>query len=204
MDIRQLVAFCAVALLSGLVVAKCRKKREGQDTLSTLGSVPGKHHVEMKIKEYGVIKMELDGDSAPVTVTNFLTLVKRGFYNGLTFHRVIDGFMIQGGDPNHDGTGGSEQRIKGEFSENGVQNLLSHTRGAVSMARSSGPNSASSQFFIVQKDSVQLDGSYAVFGYVTEGIEIVDRICQETKIQDNDGTVEKENQPMIEEIKMID
>jgi len=204
MDIRQLVAFCAVALLSGLVVAKCRKKRGGQDTFSTLGSVPGKHHVEMKIKEYGVIKMELDGDSAPVTVTNFLTLVKRGFYNGLTFHRVIDGFMIQGGDPNHDGTGGSEQRIKGEFSENGVQNLLSHTRGAVSMARSSGPNSASSQFFIVQKDSVQLDGSYAVFGYVTEGIEIVDRICQETKIQDNDGTVEKENQPMIEEIKMID
>ena len=139
----------------------------------------GKHRIEIDVAGYGVICAELDGDSAPITVSNFLKLTKEGFYDGLTFHRVVPGFVVQGGDPEGTGMGGSDETIKGEFSENGVDNPLKHTRGALSMARSQDPNSASSQFFIVQEDAAgaQLDGKYAVFGYVTEGMEIVDKIC---------------------------
>ena len=111
------------------------------------------YKVEIDVKDYGVIKVKLDGEEAPITVENFVNLVEDGFYDGLTFHRIIDGFMIQGGDPNHDGTGGSKKTIKGEFKNNGVNNTLKHTRGAISMARSGDPDSASSQFFIVHKDS---------------------------------------------------
>ena len=134
-------------------------------------SLTGKYKIEISIKDYGIIKAELDADSAPITVENFLSLVDQKFYNELTFHRIISGFMIQGGDPLGNGTGGSEKTIKGEFSSNNVTNNLSHTRGAISMARSQDPNSASSQFFIVHEDSTFLDGEYAVFGYVTEGME---------------------------------
>ena len=109
--------------------------------------------------------------------------------------------MIQGGDPNGDGTGGSEETIKGEFSDNGVENPLKHTRGALSMARSQDNDSASSQFFIVQSDSTYLDGQYAVFGYVYEGMDIVDKICDDVQVEDNNGTVAKENQPVIESIR---
>ena len=112
--------------------------------------------------------------------------------------------MIQGGDPLGNGTGGSDNKIKGEFSNNGIENSLSHTRGAISMARSSNNDSASSQFFIVHKDSTYLDGNYACFGYVTDGMEVVDAICEDTKVEDNNGTVAKENQPVIESIKVID
>ena len=112
--------------------------------------------------------------------------------------------MMQGGDPLGNGTGGSENTIKGEFSENGVENKLSHTRGAVSMARSSDPDSASSQFFIVQQDSTYLDGQYACFGYVTKGMDVVDEICDNTPVEDDNGTVKTENQPVIESIKVID
>ena len=143
-------------------------------------------------------------DEAPITCENFEKLVKDGFYDGLKFHRVVDGFMAQGGDPNGDGTGGSKETIKGEFSENGVENKLSHTRGAVSMARSSDPDSASSQFFIVQQDSTYLDGQYACFGYVTKGMDVVDEICDNTPVEDDNGTVKTENQPVIESIKIID
>ena len=167
-------------------------------------SLEGKYNIEISIKDYGIIKAELDADSAPITVENFLNLVDQKFYDNLTFHRIISGFMIQGGDPLGNGTGGSEHTIKGEFSSNGVTNNLSHTRGAISMARSSDPDSASSQFFIVHKDSTFLDGNYAVFGYVTEGMEIVDSICEKVKPIDDNGTVEKENQPVIEYIKKID
>jgi peptidyl-prolyl cis-trans isomerase B (cyclophilin B) len=118
--------------------------------------------------------IELCPEQAPITCENFLKLVKSGFYNGLTFHRVIDGFMAQGGDPEGTGCGGSDENIKGEFRINGVNNTLSHTRGVISMARSQNPNSASSQFFICYGDCTFLDGQYAAFGKVTEGMEVVD------------------------------
>ncbi len=164
----------------------------------------GKHHAEIVVKNYGTIALELDADVAPITVENFANLVNEGFYNGLTFHRIISGFMIQGGDPLGNGTGGSSKTIKGEFASNGVKNSISHVRGTISMARSSMPNSASSQFFIVHKDSTFLDGQYAAFGTVTSGMEVVDKICAETAVEDDNGTVEKNNQPVIEKITMID
>lgn len=123
------------------------------------------------------IKLELYPEVAPITVANFEKLVKEGFYDGLIFHRVIEGFMIQGGDPEGTGMGGSKERIKGEFLQNGVPNSLRHTRGVISMARSQNPNSASSQFFIMHKDAPHLDGGYAAFGKVVEGIEVVDEIA---------------------------
>ena len=164
----------------------------------------GKHHAEMVIKDYGTIALELDADVAPITVENFAQLVNEGFYNGLTFHRIISGFMIQGGDPQGTGMGGSDKEIKGEFAANGVKNNISHTRGVISMARATAYDSASSQFFIVHQDSKFLDGNYAGFGRVTSGIEIVDKICADTKVEDNNGTVLKANQPIIEKITMID
>lgn len=164
----------------------------------------GKHHAEIVVKNYGTIALELDADVAPITVENFANLVNEGFYNGLTFHRIISGFMIQGGDPLGNGTGGSSKTIKGEFASNGVKNSISHVRGTISMARSSMPNSASSQFFIVHQDSTFLDGQYAAFGTVTSGMEVVDKICADTAVEDDNGTVAKNNQPVIEKITMID
>ena len=163
----------------------------------------GKHHAEIVVKNYGTIALELDADVAPITVENFANLVNEGFYNGLTFHRIISGFMIQGGDPLGNGTGGSSKTIKGEFASNGVKNSISHVRGTISMARSSMPNSASSQFFIVHQDSTFLDGQYAAFGTVTSGMDVVDKICEDTVVEDNNGTVAAKNQPIIEKITMI-
>lgn len=132
------------------------------------------------------IKLELYPDKAPITVENFLKLVKKGFYDGLTFHRVIKGFMIQGGDPEGTGMGGSDEKIKGEFMANGVPNDLMHVRGVISMARSKLPNSASSQFFIVHEDAPHLDGMYAGFGKVVEGMDAVDEIAEvETDYNDH-------------------
>ena len=164
----------------------------------------GKHHAEIVVKNYGTIALELYSDVAPITVENFANLVNEGFYNGLTFHRIISGFMIQGGDPLGNGTGGSSKTIKGEFASNGVKNSISHVRGTISMARSSMPNSASSQFFIVHQDSTFLDGQYAAFGTVTSGMEVVDKICADTAVEDDNGTVAKNNQPVIEKITIID
>lgn len=164
----------------------------------------GKHHVEIEVKHYGTISVELDADVAPISVTNFVNLAKEGFYDNLTFHRIIDGFMIQGGDPLGNGTGGSDETIKGEFSANGVENNISHVRGTISMARAMDNDSASSQFFIVQSDSLSLDGSYAGFGTVTEGMDIVDKICKDVPVQDDNGTVLAEDQPVITTIKVVD
>ncbi len=125
----------------------------------------------------GKIQLELYPDIAPKTVENFVSLAKEGFYNGLIFHRVISGFMIQGGDPLGSGMGGSGKNIPGEFAANGFNNPLSHTRGVISMARSQAPNSASSQFFIMHADGTFLDGQYAAFGKVTDGINVVDEIA---------------------------
>lgn len=152
------------------------------------------------VKDYGKITVALFPDDAPISVENFVKLAKDGFYDGLTFHRIISGFMIQGGDPLGTGIGDSDETIKGEFSANGVSNSLSHTRGAISMARSQDYNSASSQFFIVHEDSTYLDGQYAAFGYVTDGIEVVDEICKDTPVTDSNGAVEKANQPIINSI----
>ena len=129
------------------------------------------------VKDYGTIKVELNPKEAPITVENFVKLAKSGFYNGLTFHRVIKGFMIQGGCPKGNGTGGPGYEIKGEFSANGVPNNISHKRGVISMARAYDPNSAGSQFFIMHKDGNFLDGQYAAFGETVEGIEVVDKVA---------------------------
>lgn len=133
--------------------------------------------ITMEIKDFGMIELELFPSVAPKTVENFLNLVESHFYDGLTFHRVISGFMIQGGDPVGNGTGGSKEKIEGEFAKNGHDNPLIHSRGVISMARSMMPNSASSQFFIMHENASHLDGSYAAFGVVVKGIEVVDKIA---------------------------
>ena len=159
------------------------------------------YYADIEIQDYGTITVLLDQEAAPVTVENFVTLAESGFYDGLTFHRIIEGFMMQGGDPNGDGTGGSDETIVGEFTDNGHDNELSHTRGAISMARSSEYDSASSQFFIVHEDSSSsLDGQYAVFGYVTEGMEIVDKVCETAEPTDSNGSIASDEQPIIKSI----
>lgn len=156
------------------------------------------YYADIEIADYGTVTVQLDQASAPVTAANFVALAQSGFYNGLTFHRIIEGALMQGGDPNGDGTGGSENTIIGEFSDNGYENNLSHTRGAISMARSSDDyNSASSQFFIVQEDSTFYDGQYAVFGYVTEGLSVVDAVCAAAEPIDDNGTIAADAQPVI-------
>ena len=164
----------------------------------------GKHYVNINIKDKGTIKAELDADAAPITVTNFVKLVKDGFYDGLTFHRIIEGFMMQGGDPTGTGMGNAGQTIAGEFASNGVENPISHTRGTISMARSGQPDSASCQFFIMHQDGTYLDGDYAAFGHVTEGMEIVDDICENTTGQDSNGIIPEENRPVIESIEYVE
>ena len=164
----------------------------------------GLHHVTIDVQDYGTISLELDADTAPISVTNFINLANEGFYDGLTFHRIISGFMIQGGDPNGNGTGGSEKTIKGEFSANGVENDISHVRGVISMARANDPDSGSSQFFIVHEDSTFLDGQYAAFGHVTEGMDVVDAICEAVPVQDNNGTVAAADQPVITAVTVVD
>ena len=190
----------------------------------------GLHHVTIDVQDYGTISLELDADTAPISVTNFINLANEGFYDGLTFHRIISGFMIQGGDPtgtgsggksiytdvagnrgyfqdgdpNGNGTGGSEKTIKGEFSANGVENDISHVRGVISMARANDPDSGSSQFFIVHEDSTFLDGQYAAFGHVTDGMDVVDAICEAVPVQDNNGTVAAADQPVITAVTVVD
>ena len=178
--------------------------QDAEEASETDVPAPGIHHAEIEVEGYGTIKLELDGNTAPITVDNFVTLAKEGFYDGLTFHRIIDGFMIQGGDPNHNGTGGSDHRIKGEFASNGVQNDISHVKGVISMARATPPDSASSQFFIMVDDATYLDGSYAAFGHVTEGVEIVEQIAKDAVPVDDNGTIPFEQQPVITRITITD
>ena len=207
---RKLLSVCLAALLF-LSLAGCGKT--SVVGITTTSKAPaaneesqgvGTHHAEIEIQDYGTITVELDGDAAPITVQNFMDLANAGFYDGLTFHRIISGFMMQGGDPNGNGTGGSENTIKGEFSANGVENPLSHTRGAISMARAQAPDSASSQFFICHADSTFLDGQYACFGYVTSGMDIVDQICKDAQPTDGNGTIPAAEQPVITAVRVID
>ncbi len=174
------------------------------DTSEDRELLTGLHHVTIDVQDYGTISLELDADTAPISVTNFINLANEGFYDGLTFHRIISGFMIQGGDPNGNGTGGSEKTIKGEFSANGVENDISHVRGVISMARANDPDSGSSQFFIVHEDSTFLDGQYASFGHVTDGMDVVDAICEAVPVQDNNGTVAAADQPVITAVTVVD
>lgn len=195
---------CGTDSTSGAEASSNTAGSKENSTEETKNMLTGKHHVEIAVKGKGVIAVELDADTAPITVTNFVELANSGFYNGLTFHRIIEGFMIQGGDPKGNGTGGSDKNIKGEFAANGIKNDISHERGVISMARSSAYDSASSQFFIMHKTSTHLDGQYAAFGHVTSGMDIVDDLAENTPVSDSNGTVLKANQPVIESIKVID
>ncbi len=198
MDKKTILLIVGVVVILGVALFFGTKKEEKKEMLT------GKHHVEIVVRDYGTIAVELDADSAPITVTNFLDLVDAKFYDGLTFHRIHPEFVIQGGDPDHNGTGGSSQKIKGEFSQNGVDNSISHVRGTISMARGNDFNSATSQFFIVLEDAPSLDGLYAAFGHVTEGMDVIDAIVSQTVIEDDGETVLYENQPVIEKIVKID
>lgn len=207
--INRIIAIIAVVLVAGValfaVLGGNDASSESTGNVRPEGDyLSGKHYVQIDVQDYGTITAELDADAAPITVTNFIKLAGEGFYDGLTFHRIISGFMIQGGDPLGNGTGGSEEKIKGEFSANGWENPITHDRGVLSMARSSAYDSASSQFFIVHADSHHLDGAYAAFGHVLTGMDVVDAICANTPVTDGNGTVAKANQPVITAIKVIE
>jgi len=164
----------------------------------------GMTRVKIEFEDFGDVIVELDHDAAPQTVDNFLRLVNDGFYDGVGFHRIIEGFMIQGGDPDGNGTGGSGENIVGEFSANGIDNPISHDRGVISMARSMDFDSASSQFFIMHQDGHFLDGEYAGFGRVVEGMDVVDAIAENTPVTDGNGTVAPENHPRMLRVTVID
>lgn len=202
---KRYVLLSTIILCLGIIMNGCGKKAPTDSSSQSSELLSGKHHISIEVSNYGTIKAELDADAAPITVTNFINLANSGFYDGLAFHRVIDGFMIQGGDPEGNGTGGSTEKIKGEFSNNGIDNNISHTRGTISMARSSAYNSASSQFFIMQKDTTSLDGQYAAFGTVTDGMDIVDKICKDCTDTNQNGVItDKSKQPVITKISVID
>ena len=174
---KKLLCLSLALILLAFCLTSCASKEERELLKVVSYAEDVTNYVLIEVEEFGYIVVELYPDIAPETVANFQKLVGEGFYDGLTFHRVIKNFMIQGGDPKGNGTGGSDEKIKGEFSSNGVPNNLSHKRGVLSMARSSDPNSASSQFFICHADSAHLDGDYAAFGEVIFGMETVDAIA---------------------------
>ena len=188
-----IVAVIAVAIACFLI-PKNDKVSESTDGEKVL--------VIMTIKDYGDVLLELDKGQAPITVQNFLDLVNSGFYDGISFHRIIKGFMMQGGDPQGDGFGGSEKTIKGEFEYNGVKNNISHTRGTISMARSDDPDSASSQFFIVQEDHTELDGYYAAFGHVVTGMDVIDKVIEDFGTEE-DTTLPEGKRPIIQSISEV-
>ena len=163
-------------------------------------ALEGPLYADIDVENYGTITIALDPSAAPKTVANFVNLAESGFYDGLTFHRIMEGFMMQGGDPDGNGFGGSDTTIPGEFPANGVDNPLSHTRGTVSMARATGYDTASSQFFIVHQDSTFLDGAYAAFGVVTEGMDVVDAVCADAEPVDDNGTIPPEAQPVMRSV----
>lgn len=203
------VLICAIMVCTLITACGDKTEKTPENTAAPEASADitqkeeNKIMVEITMKDGGKMQLELYPDVAPATVENFVKLVNDGFYDGLTFHRIIKGFMIQGGDPEGTGMGGSKDTIKGEFKQNGVQNDLKHTRGVISMARSQNPNSASSQFFIMHDDAPYLDGQYAAFGKMVSGFEELDKLA-ETPVQDGNGTVAKGDQPQIETIKIID
>lgn len=196
--------YIVAALLVLCLLCGCSRKSEEPAVQDGVAAVPSAI-AEIVVKDYGTIVVQLDGSAAPITVENFVKLAKDGFYDGLTFHRIIEGFMMQGGDPDGNGTGGSGENIIGEFSDNGIRNELSHTRGAISMARAKDMNSASSQFFIMHEDMPGLDGKYAAFGYVvSSSMDVVDAICEAAEPIDGNGMIPPEAQPVIESITILE
>ena len=203
---RRILCILLIPVLALLLCACGRKPAAPAETPAAPAAEPFQtvRHAEITIRDYGTITLELDEGTAPITVANFIKLAKDGFYDGLTFHRIMDGFMIQGGDPRGNGTGGSDEHIKGEFAQNGVANPIRHVKGVISMARANDPDSASSQFFITVADATFLDGAYAAFGRVTEGMEIAEQIAKDAKPTDNNGTIPAAQQPVIESIVILD
>lgn len=219
---REALALTVLLGVSGLGLSGCGSSPAGEDVDASTAGVDagsdaaepdlsddpyatGTHRVAIEVEGYGTIEATLNANVAPITVSNFCHLVEEGFYDGLTFHRVVPGFMIQGGDPNADGTGGSGTTIKGEFSANGVENNIPHVRGTMSMARSQDYDSASSQFFIMQETTPSLDGQYAAFGTVTEGMDVVDAICESVPVADEQsGLVAADDQPVIASIAILE
>ncbi len=204
----------AFGLLFGICGCSSTRYQNGTKATTTRPPVPTTpagensdnatlHHVEIEVENYGVIAVELDSSIAPITVENFINCAKAGVYNGSTFHRIIKNFMIQGGTASKSYDGPSLTPIKGEFSANGVENPLKHTRGVISMARTPDMNSATSQFFICQVDYPSLDGQYAAFGHVTSGIDVVDKIAEVPAYDDN-GSIATDDQPRIKEVRVID
>ncbi len=192
---RRALCVLLCVLLCAIGMSGCKEDKETSlDPHAT-------YYADIVIEGYGTITVELYQNSAPITVENFIKLAEDGFYDGLTFHRIIKGFMMQGGDPGGDGISDDDQEtIVGEFAENGYSNPVTHERGVISMARTSDPDSASSQFFIMQEKALHLDGQYAAFGKVVVGMDVVDRVCNTAKPIDNNGTIAAANQPVIKSI----
>ena len=193
----------AALMIFGLTACGDKQQKEDQQEVDAV-VIEDPVRVSIDVADYGEIQLELDPAAAPKTVANFVDLVEEGFYDGLTFHRIISGFMIQGGDPMGNGMGGSDETVEGEFSSNGWDNPISHVRGVISMARAQDPNSASFQFFIVHEDSPFLDGEYAAFGQVTSGMEVVDAICEDAVPVDGNGTIDPADQPVINSITILE
>lgn len=202
---KKLIYLCLLSLLSVSLLTGCGKnKNKDNPNYNSDNYLSGTHYAMMDVKNYGQIYLELYADKAPATVSNFVNLVNEGFYNGLTFHRIIKDFMMQGGDPNGDGSGNAAYTLPGEFATNGFNNTISHLRGTLSMARlADDPDSASCQFFIVHQDNTDLDGFYAAFGRVVSGMDVVDAICNNVPVQDENGTVLAKDKPVISVITMI-
>ncbi len=206
---RFFTVFLVAVLILSLAACGTDKDKASETTAASTSAVAEKLdmvYAQIEMENGGVITLELDPNVAPITVANFKSLAESGFYNGLTFHRISKGFMIQGGDPAGNGSGGSSQEIKGEFKKNGVNNTISHKRGVISMARSDGMNSASSQFFICDADSTYLDGKYAAFGHVIDGLDVVDEIANTPVIMNAQGT--EKSVPTVKvimkEVRIID
>ncbi|MBR6524420.1 MAG: peptidylprolyl isomerase [Clostridia bacterium] len=195
--LKRLLIIALVALVAAVAYVAFAPST-GNEEDEKGGILSGKYYVQIDIQDYGTIVAELDADIAPITVTNFMKLVDEKYYDGLTFHRIMSGFMMQGG------AGSPVDAIKGEFAQNGIKNDLKHTRGVLSMARTVVKDSASSQFFIMHQDAPHLDGLYAAFGQVLSGMEVVDAICENTPVQDSNGTVKAEDRPVITRIVRIE
>ncbi|MBQ7466165.1 MAG: peptidylprolyl isomerase [Oscillospiraceae bacterium] len=208
---KRILAIC-IALVLALTLMACGKSSESAPAPGEIcGPVEAApepfltvRHAEITVRDYGTISLELDEGTAPITVANFIKLAQSGFYDGLTFHRIMGGFMIQGGDPEGTGYGGSSETIKGEFSQNGVPNGISHVEGTISMARAKDPDTASSQFFITVADATFLDGAYAAFGRVTDGLDVAKQIAADANPVDDNGTILPADQPVIESIVILD
>lgn len=194
-SIVAVICIAIIGIIAGISISNSRKAEAEAERRAQLAG--NDYYADIVVKGYGTITVSLDSSAAPATVENFVSLAEDGFYDGLTFHRIMEGFMMQGGAPNGNSY---PQNIVGEFSANGYSNNLSHTRGAISMARADDFNSASSQFFIVHEDSTFLDGQYAAFGYVIDGMDIVDEICTSAEPIDNNGSIAADAQPVIKSI----